>query len=65
MTMAAITVNQTSSTGMTEIITGLTHGYWITGARTRSCNLSVASPGLVHSCATAGQASSLTGLRAI
>jgi hypothetical protein len=27
MTMAAITVNQISSVGMTEIITGLTHRY--------------------------------------
>ena len=34
MTMAAITVNQISSVGMTEIITALTRGYQITEART-------------------------------
>lgn len=64
MTMAAITVNQMSSVGMTEIIAGLTHRYQITGGRTRSCNLSVASPGLVHSCATAGHRQSGSPMRA-
>jgi len=55
ITMAAITVNQMSSAGMAEIIAGLTRRYQIAGARTRSCNLSVVSLGLVHSCATTGQ----------
>jgi hypothetical protein len=55
MIIAAITVNQTSSMGMTEIMTKLTRRYQITGGRTPSCNLSVTSLGLVHSCAAAGE----------
>lgn len=30
MIMATITVNQMTSAGMTEIMTGLTHRYWTT-----------------------------------